>query len=243
MQLQELIDKVQDTLADAGVHFTQSGVSTTINDANKLMALFTLYHERVADTHTWTISSQWPAFVALPSDCIVPLVIRDTSSGSRVFPVSFSDLALEDQDWWRLTGTSAKYYVHWNPLRSATHGSHGFQRHAIMLYPRVASASLHMLYAAVPPTLSSLSDECTMPEGLESGLADYAIGIGMIRADGQFEVAQSHIKDFFDSVASANELLRERYPGGRDFEPPPIENIINRHMEQPNDRRRTRRRG
>ncbi len=232
MEFGYIIDYVQSTLDDVGVHYTQSGVSAAINEANEIMGLTTLCHERTSTD--WQIETALSAtgdtFIALPPDCIVPIYVRDTVTRKRVLPAKASDFGLEAKKWWRETGTGFQYYSLWNPGRTWTYGSSQDTKFAMILYPKVASATLQlaMNYAAVPPTLQTTANNPNIPEGFDMALGDFAIFCGMMRRKVDVQTCVGFLQRFFEGIEKVNESMKSRYPNGRDFEPAPIETVLQR---------------
>jgi len=249
MRLQYIMEYVKAILDDNNIHHTNSGVSLSINEGNKILSLTTLYYERT--------SSDWVPYTApvvtgslflnLPPDCIAPIYVRDTVTKKRISPVKISDLSLEDRTWWRTYTTSAegyKYYSLWNPMRPHNYSSQDYLRFSMIVYPRVKSAALQisMTYAAVPATLYSVLNHSRIPEGFDLILGDYAIFQALMRQSGQVDQAVERLKSFLDGIKRLNEMIKSKYPRGRDYEPQPIEQLIERinpkFLRTKNDRNR-----
>lgn len=233
MKLEYIIDYVQSALDDQSVHYTQSGVSAAINEANEIVAVTSLYYERTSNDWAPGPAATGDLFLTLPPDCIVPIHVRDSVTRSRISPVKVSHLRIEDSTWWSTYSTSAqgyKYYSIWNPMRIATNGTTHDDRFSMILYPRVKSATLQisMTYAAVPPTLSTNADHSRIPEGHDLTLGDFAVFCGLMRRKVSLETSMEWLKKFFAGIGKINTSMRRRYPRGRDFEPQPIEQIIER---------------
>lgn len=248
MNLSNLITNVQTTLQDAGVHFTNSAVSVTLNDAQRIVGLTTLCYEKSSDDWSPTIVA-YQQFMPMPSDCIVPIYVRDATSRNRVYPAKLNDLELSDTSWWGTTGTYYQYYSIFNPS-FADDTTSGY---CMLVYPRINTTSfrLHMVYAAVPSDMVSGTSTTKLPKGEESILSDYGKFIGLIRQHGRTERAVEFLQKFMAGIGRINDLMKSRYPGGRDFEPEPIEHLLKRsdddfvirRREQSAKRTNTRRRG
>jgi hypothetical protein len=178
-------------------------------------------------------------FMPMPADCIVPIYVRDFVARTRVYPAKLNDLELNDTTWWATTGTNYKYYSMFNPsFRDGT--TNGY---SMLVYPKVDTARfrLEMVYAAIPVTMTASTTSTKLPKGEESILADYGKFIGLIRQHGRTERAIEFLKKFMAGIGRINELMKSRYPGGRDFEPEPIEQLLERSDDDYVIRRRERR--
>ena len=245
MNLTDMISIVQTQLDDSGVHYTQSGVSEAINEGYQLTCLMTLCFEK--NSHSWDSYSVESAQqrVPMPSDCIVPIHVYDRISGNRIFPVTISELKLNDSTWWSSTGSRHEYYTLFNPCWSSGTES-DTSSYSMVIYPLVASTTqrIKMIYAAHPGTLTSGTSQPKVPSGQEHTLTNYGTFMGLIRqrAQKQTKLASEFLKLFFDSINVINSILLSRYPGGRDFEPRPIEDLLKRHLWKGQEKKQERRR-
>lgn len=254
MQLSNLIDYTQSTLDDVGVHYTQTGVSKAINEGNKILALATLYYERTSSD--WTVIPALSVggadiLIPVPSDCIVPIYVRDTVTKNRINPVRISHLGIESSGWISDVASSSsgyKYYCIFNPMRPWDNGGTNYEdKFCLLLYPGVhhlGNLQIAMNYAAIPPRLTLSTDNTRIPEGHDLVLADYAIFTGLMRQRANIQLCVARLKRFFDGISKIGEAMKKRYPRGRDFEPQPIESLLERsapvfRSEKENDRRRT----
>lgn len=254
MQLSNLIDYTQSTLDDVGVHYTQTGVSKAINEGNKILALATLYYERTSSD--WVVSPALGAtdsdqLIPVPSDCIVPIYVRDTTTKNRISPIRLAHLGIESRTWVADTAAATsgyQYYCIFNPMRPWDNGAVEYPtKYCLLLYPAVThggSLQIAMNYAAIPPRLTLSTDNTRIPEGHDLVLADYAIFTGLMRQRANIQLCVARLKRFFDGISKIGEAVKKRYPRGRDFEPQPIESLLERsapafRSERENDRRRT----
>ncbi len=229
MTLGEMIDIVQIELDDVGVHYLNSGVSTAIQEGQRITSLMTLCYEKLSTSWAPTITA-YQQFIPVPTDCIVPIYVRDKASGSRIYPAKLSNLELNDTSWWTTSGKGSayEYYSIFNPSGVSATPTGG--RYDLLLYPRVNTTSMRveMIYAADPPAMSATTDIPKVPRGTERALIDYAIFLGLIRQPGKAEHATEVLKTFFSGVNEIGDIMKSRYPEGRDFEPEPVENILER---------------
>ena len=228
MTLGEMITVVQTELDDSGVHYLQSGVSGALTEGQQIVSLLTLCYERLSTVWSPTIIA-YQQLIPVPTDCIVPIYVRDKTAGSRIHPAKFSHLSLHDTTWWATTGTKYEYYSLFNPcftsgiLTDKTNFS-------LLVYPTINTTSMRveMTYAANPPTLQTTLDVPKVPHGSERTLIDYAMFLGTIRMSRTFQLATDYLQSFFNGITRVNEIIKSRYPEGRDFEPEPIEQVIER---------------
>ena len=233
MNLTDMITLVQLELQDSGVHYTNSGVSEAINEGYQLACLLTLCYER--HSHPWnsTPVSGGQQLIPMPADCIAPIYVYDTIKGNRVHPVRMSELELHDTIWWTTSGSNYEYYSLFNPCWSSG-VSTDQTSYSMLVYPTVTTTEmrLRMVYGAHPTTMTSTTDTPNIPSGQDNTLTNYATFMGLVRQrDNKLtELSKQYLTLFFDGVGSINSLMKGRYAGGRDFEPRPIEDLLERHM-------------
>lgn len=194
--------RVWEQLEDDGTYYTRDQVHYSLNFAQRFFALMTLCIEKTASfnlagsTAYYTISGQI-------ADFIVPL--RASYNGVRVRPVRLGELA--KLGTWS-TSTIGNPGV---PTTVTKYAQQGFDQLAIYPQPP-GSASLSLVYAAIPPDLSADSDVPVIPPENHQHLVDFAIWLLRLPEGGAegTTLTKDYLDRFMGAVKQVAEWNRSR---------------------------------
>lgn len=237
MTFLELQTISQNMFKDVNIFITTSELKAVLNEAENLVCLLTFCYEKYKDSADWGgVISAYQNIFPMPSDCIAPIYVYDSNNGARIHACKLSQLELLGSTWEVATGANYQNYCLFDPsyyAPSTNNVETGCKRNYTMLvYPKVNTTSMqiNMLYAAGPPAMTNDNDVPKVPIGHESCLFDYALLYGWTKRKGKKSLIKGLevLKVFFGKVGMINDLMKSKYPQGRDFEPVPTELLLER---------------
>lgn len=229
--------QAQNMLNDVNIFITTSELETVLNEAQRLACLFTFCFEKYKVTADWggVISANQHIF-PVPSDCIAPIYVYDSDNQRRIYPAKLSQFELSGTTWESDTGANYQNYCIFDPTYNTPSTNNVetgcFRNHIMLVYPKVNTTSMqiNMLYAASSPTLSNDSDILTVPPGYDSCLLDYVMFYAWTKRKSMQAMTEGleKLRSFFDTISNLGEMVKSKYPQGRDFEPAPVESFLER---------------
>ena len=227
MTFVELQTQAKYMLNDSNIFILTAELKTVLNEAQRIACLLSFCYEKHKATADWggTIAAYQNTF-PLPTDCIVPIFVYDSDNEQRIYPAKLSQFELLGSDWESGTGDNYQNYCLFDP----TYNTNSF----MLVYPKVNTTSMqiNMLYAASPPTLVNNADVLSVPLGYDKCLLQYMMFYGWTKRKGKkaLEEALEQLILFFSTITRLNDLMRSRYPQGRDHEPVPTEQVLERFL-------------
>lgn len=237
MIFSDLKTQSQNMLNDVNIFLPSDELETVLNEAQRLVCLLTFCFEKYKSSADWggVISAYQPIF-PVPSDCIAPLFVYDSDNEQRIYPAKLSQFELSGSGWEADTGANYQNYCLFDPTYNtpSTNGSETgcFRNNTMLVYPLVNTTSMqiNMLYAASSPTMDSDDDVLSIPPGYDSCLLDYLMFYAWTKRKSQMAMQEglTKLQNFFATVNMLGEMMKSKYPSGRDFEPAPVELIVER---------------
>jgi hypothetical protein len=209
MRLDELRDLIRKELDKSSVYRTDDFVDRAINNGYRLIGVLSLFDERRGSS---TITGG-RNYACLPTNCIVPLYMANTDTGTRVHPVSIDEMEFYSSTWEGRTATDSQYYTVLNPFSSA------FNEIVVCPYQTTTEMDYTYIGAYESTELSSDSDEPRLPEEYQDLVITYAKFESFIGEPGMVGQAEIEVKRFLKRMNEFIASIKSRFPSGRDYEP------------------------
>jgi len=219
MRVSEILDIVQNKLTEDGVYRSRSFLLTGLNDGYRLSAVFALFNEKSAIIDVNGSRN----YNLLPNDaqgeCFAPLYVANANTGKKVNPVSVDEFPFYSTPWLgKLNETDGEslYYTLLSPYHSA------FVTLVLCPIQNIGRTQLKIIGAYVPKTLTEDSTP-EIPEEFTDVLIYYTLFYAFSNEPGRSSQMLENYKLFGERLSEMTTFMRARFPGGRDYEPRPIE--------------------
>jgi len=236
MKLETIRNNVKNSLEDEDIYRTDDFIDSAINDGYKLCAMLTLFDERRASV---SISGTRNC-TALPTDgtaeCFAPLYVANSHTGSRINPARLDQFEFYSTKWEGIVGSeNAQTYTVMSPYHSAMS--------SLLVCPiqNIGSTELTIIGAFVPSTLVTGS-EPRLTEAFQDILFYYARFYCLISEPERGKDALEEYKQFITRLNEFIMSIKTRFPGGRDFEPNPVEfiyDMVTENQQKPQRKEET----
>lgn len=218
MTLSELRAVVKQLLYEDTVHRSDAFIDKYINEGYKLTALFALFDERRGTVNVEGSRN----FNPLPSTgeafCIAPFHVSNLGTGTRVNAIRVEDLEVHKAEWEGKVESQgdALYYIMLSPYHRSVA--------SMVLCPmqNIGRTQLRVVGAYVPSSLTA-TDVPRLSEQFQDLLITYAHFIGLMSEPDMAAKAQAVYVQFVTRLSELIMSQKSRFPGGRDYEPQPIE--------------------
>ena len=217
MLVSQIIDNVQNELADKAVYRTDAFVLEAVNSAHKLTAVLALFDERRTTMSVAGTRNMAGLPKVSSSEMIAPEYVANTTTGNRVNPVSLREFELYASEWEsKVDGADVDYYTVLAPYHNAE------TELWCIPAPTTGTTDLTLVGACVPVDLTA-TDTPRLPEGFQDLLFYYALFAGYASEPGRAQDATIAYQVY---VRRTNELVAEiksRFPSDQGFKPRPVE--------------------
>jgi len=217
MKISDIIADVKRSLDSQGVYRTTAQLLQWANDCNKLVAGLVLYDERRASVDIDGTRN----FCALPTDnsatCLAPVYVSNAHSGARIHPTKLDTFHFSAELWEGVVGSQdAESYMLFCPIHPA------FAALLVNPIQNIGKSQFVVVGAFVPPDLTA-TETSRLPEEFTDLLFYYMRIMAFVGEPGRSDDATAEIKRFIGRVNELVVRVKARFPGGRDYEPTPVE--------------------
>ena len=217
MLVSQLIDNIQSTLADKAVYRPDAFVLEAVNHGHKLTSVLALFDERRSSITISGTRNMTGLPLVNSSEMIAPIYVANTTTGSRVNPVSLEELELYASEWETVVdGTDVDYYTVLSPYHNAE----------TMLWcapvPTTGTTNLTIVGACVPVDLTA-TDTPRLSEAYQDILYHYGVFAGFASEPNRAQDAAEAYKLFVQRVNNLIADIKSRFPSGQGFKPRPVE--------------------
>lgn len=217
MKISHIIEDVKRSLDSQGVYRTTAQLLQWANDCNKLIAGLVLYDERLASININGTRN----FCALPTSngatCLAPLYVTNSHSGTRVHPTKLDDFHFSAELWEGVVATQdAEMYMLFCPVHPA------FASLLVNPIQNIGRSQFVIVGAFIPPDLTA-DQTSRLPEEFTDLLFRYMRFMAFVGEPGRGTDATAEIKLYIQRLNELVVRVKARFPGGRDYEPMPVE--------------------